>query len=340
MDESGFTGGDLLNKTQPFQCASALSISPDDARHLIRQHFPKLKAPELKFSSLIKRDTNLKPLYELQRDILTNFPCVSCVADKKFILILLFVTHAVEPWHHARGYDLLSSGRHFLLASWAYFAGPALLGNDFERILRHFQHAMKMKTLAAVQELITAVRSVNWFVMEDFLGPLAAEDSACVGEIMDAHTSTDAAFIILNALISRTELMAAGAYCIEHDRSKNLLQYHDYLLRFIRYEQPAEFRLSELASISYPLKLSDVSQVDSLDSPGVQLCDVLAGGCLRALRDLIRDGRPGFYSPVKLYEDRHLIHFLPSENLEQERAFRQGGQNAAYVDFVGRMLGV
>jgi len=339
MDESGFTGGDLLHRPQPFQSASALSISPDDARHLIRQHFPKLKAPELKFSSLIKRDTNLKPLYELQRDLLTNFPCISCVADKKFILILLFVTHAVEPWHHARGYDLLSNGKHFLLASFAYFAGPALFGNDFELILHRFQQAMKLKTNESVQDLITAVRSVNWFLMEDFLGPLATEDPACIGEILDEHTSTDAAFIILNALISRTERMSADAYRIEHDRSKNLLKYYEYLARFIRCDQAADFRLSDDASVSYPLKLSKVSQVDSLDSPGVQLCDVLAGGCLRALRDLIRDGKPGFYSPVRLYEDRHLICFRPNSDLVQEKAFRQGGQNGAYVEFVGRMLG-
>ncbi|WP_456311404.1 DUF3800 domain-containing protein [Serratia proteamaculans] len=339
MDESGFTGGDLLHRAQPFQCASTLGIRHDDARYLIRQYFPKLKAPELKFSSLIKRDTNLKPLYELQRDLLANFPCVSCVADKKFILILLFVTHAVEPWHHARGKNLLSDGGHFLLASRAFFAGPALFGNDFELILRRFQHAMKLKTYESVQELITAVRGVNWFLMEDFLGPLATEDPDCINEILDEKTSTDAAFIILNALISQTEAMSANAYRIEHDRSKNLLKYHDYLMRFIGCDQSVEFRLSDDASVSYPLKLKEVSQVDSLESPGVQLCDVLAGGCLRALRDLIRDGKPGFYSPFRLYEDRHLICFRPNRDLVQEKAFRQGGQNAEYVDFVSRMLG-
>lgn len=71
----------------------------------------------------------------------------------------------------------------------------------------------------------------------------------------------------------------------------------------------------------------------------MQLCDVLAGGCLRALRDLIRDGKPGFYSPVRLYEDCHLICFRPNRDLVQEKAFRQGGQNAEYVDFISRMLG-
>lgn len=339
MDESGFTGADLLQKLQPFQGASALCICPDDARYLIRQHFPKLKAPELKFSSLIKRDTNLKPLYELQRDLLANFPCVICVADKKFILILLFVTHAVEPWYHARGENLLRDGRHFLLASMAYFAGPTLLGNDFELILRRFQQAMREKTDAAVLALTDTIRSIEWTVLSELLGPLATGTPECIGEILDKGTTTDASFIILNALISRTELMADGEYRVEHDRSKNLLQYNHHLSRFIECSQPAEFKLSAHASVSYPLKLTDVCQVDSVDSPGVQLCDVLVGGCIRALHEQIRDGKAGFYSPARLYEDHHFIGFKAEYDLTRDSVFRKGGQNAEYVDFISKILG-
>ncbi|UVV75374.1 DUF3800 domain-containing protein [Pantoea agglomerans] len=338
MDESGFTGADLLHKLQPFQGASALCINPEDARYLIRQHFPKLKALELKFSSLIKRDTNLKPLYELQQDLLANFPCVICVADKRFILILLFVTHAVEPWYHARGENLLRDGRHFLMASMAYFAGPALLGNDFELILRRFQQAMREKTEAAILALIDTIRTVKWTVLSELLGPLATGCPECIGEILDKGTTTDASFIILNALISRTEVMTPGEYRVEHDRSKNLLQYNQHLSRFINCDQPAEFKLSAHASVSYPLKLTEVGQVDSLDSPGVQLCDVLVGGCIRALQDQIRDGKTGFYSPARLYEDHHFIGFKAESDFTRDNVFRKGGQNAEYVDFISKVL--
>jgi len=330
MDESGFTGADLLQKLQPFQGASALCISPEDARYLIRQHFPKLKAPELKFSSLIKRDTNLKPLYELQQDLLANFPCVICVADKRFILILLFVTHAVEPWYHARGENLLRDGRHFMMASMAYFAGPALLGNDFELILRRFQQAMREKTDAAILALTDTIRTVKWTVLSELLGPLATGCPECIGEILDKDTTTDASFIILNALISRTEVMTPGEYRVEHDRSKNLLQYNHHLSCFINCDQPA--------SVSYPLKLTEVSQVDSLDSPGVQLCDVLVGGCIRALQDQIRDGKTGFYSPARLYEAHHFIGFKAESDFTRDNVFRKGGQNAEYVDFISKVL--
>lgn len=205
-----------------------------------------------------------------------------------------------------------------------YFAGPALLGNDFELILRGFQQAMKEKSDAAVRALTDTIRSVNWTVLGEFLGPLATGDPDCIGEILDKHTTTDPSFIILQALISRTEVMAADKYCIEHDRSKNLLQYNHYISRFINCDQSVEFQLSDQAFIRYPLKLTEVRQVDSLDSPGVQLCDVLVGGCIRALRDQIRDGRSGFYSPAKLYEDHHFIAFRPEVDFSKEKAFRQG----------------
>lgn len=55
VDESGYTGFDLLNADQPFQGATAIAISDDDATRLIKEHFPKLQAPELKYSSLTRR---------------------------------------------------------------------------------------------------------------------------------------------------------------------------------------------------------------------------------------------------------------------------------------------
>ncbi len=41
IDESGYTGFDLLNPDQRFQGATALSIDPEEATRLIREHFPK-----------------------------------------------------------------------------------------------------------------------------------------------------------------------------------------------------------------------------------------------------------------------------------------------------------
>lgn len=43
IDESGYTGFDLLNADQPFQGATAIAISDDDAARLIKEHFSRLR---------------------------------------------------------------------------------------------------------------------------------------------------------------------------------------------------------------------------------------------------------------------------------------------------------
>jgi len=44
MDESGYTGYDLLHKEQKFQGASSILINHSDASRLIKEYFPKLQA--------------------------------------------------------------------------------------------------------------------------------------------------------------------------------------------------------------------------------------------------------------------------------------------------------
>jgi hypothetical protein len=72
IDESGYTGFDLLNADQRFQGAAAIAISSGDARRLIREHFPHLQAHELKYRALSRRSANHQRLLSLHRDILTH----------------------------------------------------------------------------------------------------------------------------------------------------------------------------------------------------------------------------------------------------------------------------
>ena len=73
IDESGYTGFDLLNADQPFQGAAAIAIGDDDAARLIREHFPKLQANELKYRALSRRSANGPRLLALLRDLLAGY---------------------------------------------------------------------------------------------------------------------------------------------------------------------------------------------------------------------------------------------------------------------------
>jgi hypothetical protein len=131
------------------------------------------------------------------------------------------------------------------------------------------------------------------------------------------------------------EVMADGAYRVEHDQSKNLLTYHNLLQRYIAHDQEIEFRQSEIATIKFPLKLAGVTQVDSKTSPAVQLADVMIGAVIEAANNLagLRSSGPNPEVVMSLYADHQIIHLLPSIDFDEQRRFRQGTQSADLIDY-------
>lgn len=337
IDESGYTGFDLLNTEQRFQGATAVAISDEDAAHLIREHFPKLQASELKYRSLARRPGNHPRLLGLQRDILTHYKCVTYVCDKRYLLLLMFLDYAVEPFYYEQGLNFYEDGQNYGMASLLYTVGPTLLGKvAFDGLQAAFQRAVKEKTLEALGDLVTAARKTKWQALPEALGPLAQYAAPeCLNAIATPGVSTDAAFVVLQSLVSRMEEMAAGPYFVEHDQSKNLLTYHDLLQRYIDHDQTIEFRQSEIARIKFPLKLTSVTQVDSKISPAVQLADVMIGAAIEAANTLTGQRAAGLDAEavMGLYADHQFIHMVPSIDFEAQRQFRQGTQAAEVIDY-------
>jgi len=174
IDESGYTGFDLLNPDQRFQGAAAIAISDQDAACLISEHFPKLQALELKYRALSRRSINHQRLLSLQRDLLTHYKCVTYVCDKRFLLTLMFADYAIEPFYYDRGVNFYENGQNYALASLLSMAGPTLLGESaFNTLLASFQHAIKEKTPDALNALVSAARATKWRKLPEALGPLA-----------------------------------------------------------------------------------------------------------------------------------------------------------------------
>src|SRR5690606_33121744 len=196
-----------LNAEQRFQGATAVAIGDEDAARLIEDYFPKLQASELKYRSLARRPGNHPRLLGLQRDILTNFKCVTYVCDKRYLLLLMFIDYAVEPYYYTRGSDLYKDGANYAMASLLYYVGPTILGEAaFKRMQAAFQRAMKEKSQSALRDLLEAVRGTNWQEMPECLGPLAQYAAPeCLNAIATPGVSTDVAFIVLQSLINRME---------------------------------------------------------------------------------------------------------------------------------------
>jgi len=337
IDESGYTGFDLLNADQPFQGATALAIDDDEAARLIKAHFPTLQATEVKYRALSRRPANHPRLLALLGDLLRDYQSVTYVCDKRFLLTLMFCDYAVEPWYYARGAKFYEDGQNYSMASLLAMAGPTLLGKaELAALLAAFQRAVREKSLEALKDLVAAARRTDWKQFPEAIGPLARDACPdCLSAIAAPGVTTDAAMVVLQSLISRMEVMSDGPYQVEHDQSKNLSTYNDLLLRFINHEGEIELRQSKLASFKFPLKLTDVRQVDSKLSPAVQLADVMIGAAIEAgmsLAGLRSDGLdPDELLP--LYADDQFIHLVPSIDFEAQKEFRRGTQAEEVIDY-------
>lgn len=337
IDESGYTGFDLLNPEQPFQGAAAIAISDEGAARLIKTHFPRLQAPELKYRALSRRPGSRPALLALLRDVLGGYKCVAHVLDKRYLLVLMFCDYAVEPWYYRRGANFYADGQNYAMGSLLTVLGPTMLGAEpFEAMLAAFQRAMKEKTPAALDALVAATRRTNWRAFPEAIGPLAQGACPdCLRAIATPGVSTDLALVVMQALISRMEAMAEGPYRVEHDESKNLATYHSLLQAFIDHTDAIELRQSTLASFKFPLKLTEVTMVDSKSSPAVQLADVLIGAVLEA-GAMMTGRRTEGLDPtalLPLFKDDQLIHMLPDLDFEGQKAFRKGTQAAEVIDY-------
>jgi hypothetical protein len=339
IDEGGYTGFDLLNDAQRFQGAAAIAIEDDEAARLIKEHFPKLQATELKYRSLSRREGNHPRLLGLMKDLLSSFPCVTYVCDKRFLLSLMFVDYAVEPFFYdLGGPDLYEDGQNYAMASLLHMAGPTLVGREpFDKMMEAFQLAMKEKSPQSMRDLVLAARATNWRALRTVLGPLAeAVHPGILDAIATPGVSTDIALVVLQSLISRLEVMAPGPYRIEHDQSKNLSTYHQLLQWFIDHDADVEFRASPIASMKFPLKLTEVVQVDSKVSPAVQLADVMIGAAIEAIGTMAGQ-RSGGLDPdalLPLYRDDQIISLGPSVDFEESKAFRRSSQMSEMIDYM------
>lgn len=154
----------------------------------------------------------------------------------------------------------------------------------------------------------------------------------CLEAIAAPSVSTDASFVALQSLVSRMEVMAEGSYRAEHDQSTSLLTYHDLLQRYIRHEDVITFQQSEIASITFPLEVQSVTQVDSKRRPAVQLADVMIGAAIEAVSTIAgkRIGALDAKTAMALYARHQLIYMMPSIKFQEPKRFGQAGKLIYY----------
>src|SRR5690606_34926678 len=163
---------------------------------------------------LARRPANHPRLLALLRDLLTQHKCVTYVCDKRFLLLLMFLDYAVEPFYYERGIDFYEDGQNYSLASLLYVTGPTLLGEGaLDRSMACLQRAVEETSPETLADLFEAALASRWRDLPEALGPLAQFAAPeCLQAIVTPGVTSDAALVVLQSLISRMEAMADGPY--------------------------------------------------------------------------------------------------------------------------------
>lgn len=98
VDETGFTGEDLLADDQPIFVQASNDFSDDEARGLIELHFTGVGSTELKYKLLARNGRHHQRIIALIRELANNPLRVSAwVAHKEYALMTLVVDWWMEP---------------------------------------------------------------------------------------------------------------------------------------------------------------------------------------------------------------------------------------------------
>ena len=184
LDESGYTGQDLLNSEQPIFLGASTNLPDDVAASLVRECFPNVRARELKHSQLCKRERGQDQIVRLLRSIRQRPGDLAVsVAHKEFVLVGLLIDFWVEPALHADGINLYERGANIGLCNLTYLTLKSLLpADDCNRLFLRAQRMLRNKSIEAYEAFGHSLRAaqrhseplneiLDYIVLSDRSGP-------------------------------------------------------------------------------------------------------------------------------------------------------------------------
>ena len=147
IDETGYTGEDLLNPEQPVFAQATHDLTDAETDELLSATFAGVAAAELKFSRLVRNRRNQDRIVELIRLISSDSDRAGVwLSDKEFAMVIFIVDWWIEPLAHRAGLNLYEDGGNIAMANMLYYTLGGFWGLEFRRrLLKSFQRMMRAR---------------------------------------------------------------------------------------------------------------------------------------------------------------------------------------------------
>ena len=296
LDESGFTGDNLSDIGQPFFTYASVALAESSASALCVEMTSRFRigGAELKGSSLVKSKKGRDAVSWLLEKVQGNSLVIVC--DKRYALAGKFFEYVFEPVLARQSSLFYAIGFHEFVAAVLYFA-PQMQEADADGMLRNFESLMRTldnRYLDAILSVLDNVDIASWLgqilvFAQCHRERIAAEINQLRGLRNEPRWYLELSASAVNYLLASwgERFRSLKVYC---DESKplqaNLSSDTALFAQFIGREDKAYIPFGKAGTPSFIYNLSDpIRLVNSKDSPGVQIADVIASSATYALRN-------------------------------------------------------
>lgn len=341
VDESGYTGADLLNAAQRVHAVAAVRCSTLRAQEIVDRYFGSVKASELKLSKLIRRKTYRKALIAAMLDLTQDQGAVGSIYCKRYALWLHLLDDCIEPAHHRRGIPFYENGWNRSFASLLFKTAPAFWTPEHTNaILATYQVAARSKSSDDVNAFIISLQNIRGRELAEYFEPAMDGAAEVISSIMDERGTLDLSHPMALGIISWLEERTSSPYQIVHDNNRAIGQALEALQALADIDLEREFRVSSITTASFPLKFTETVLADSQSDLRLQLADLLAGSVRLCSEMLLgfkhNDGLPDELL-ARLPEEAFLFN-IASPDFHDTHATFGDGQGASMIDFIAQEM--
>lgn len=287
VDESGYTGEDLLNIEQPFFTLASLNLSELDCKELKGRFFNKVQATELKYSSLSRRPRQQKLILDFLKELSFKPELVKFIyAHKQYVLVTKMVEILVEPVTHEDGLDLYDRGANIALSNLIYYTFPVLGGEVFfQKLLRNFQNMIRFRTEQSYKAFFEPLFCQEYPQELDELLVLFRESHNKFGyNLLSTLDNLDIAFSSTLSLMSHWRQDLDDDIILIHDNSSAMAKQKKIWDAIVDPNVPPIVVGYDRRQTQFPIRVVKTCSEDSKNWDGLQLVDILAGAYTRCIK--------------------------------------------------------
>jgi hypothetical protein len=283
FDESGYTGRNLLDPSQPHFVIASSRVDDLESARILADIFPRFKGVEVKFKDVWRRyKDRLLPLCEALGERASDLYLWQ--VDKKFCVLQKLIDYLVEPVAYRAGYDFYKNAHAYKYSNYVYFglnriAAPEL----YDSTVQAFYEFASEPHDASLSRLVFRLRLFASSAPAEmkFFFDIALQGALKFHEHSNIKTFKDSLEIYITSMLNCVGFWSQNAkedLDLYHDRASVFFSQKDLWNALI--SKKVSDQLHPVANgppIRFPLPVGSTNSLDSKSNKAIQICDLLAG---------------------------------------------------------------